>query len=116
MKASHKRLKAILASGVRNFGLSSVALKLVKFPLFDNFFLDLAEFQELDVFLLFDFFDLDNFPDFLVCFTLFPPIPNLSTLLSPTSSHLGVDFSDDTVVFSINISEDAILLKPWMNC
>ena len=44
MKASHKRLKAILALKVQNFGLAFIALKLVEFPFFDNFFSDLAKF------------------------------------------------------------------------
>ena len=44
MKAGHKRLKAILASGIRNFGPTSVAFKLVEFLLFDDFFPDLAKF------------------------------------------------------------------------
>ena len=61
MKASRKRLKAVLALGVKNSGLSSVVLKLVEFSFFDNFFPDLAKFQDLDIFSLFDFLDLDNF-------------------------------------------------------
>ena len=44
MKANRKRLKAVLALGVRNFGPSFVALELVEFPPFDNFFPDLAKF------------------------------------------------------------------------
>ena len=63
MKASRKWLKAVLASGVRNFGPTFIASKIVEFPLFEDFFSDLAKFRDLDVFLLFDFFDLDNFPD-----------------------------------------------------
>ena len=63
MKASHKRLKAVLVSGVRNFSPSSVTSKLVEFPFFDNFFPNLAKFRDLDVFSLFDFLDLDNFPN-----------------------------------------------------
>ena len=72
MKANRKWLKAVLVLGVRNFGLSSVALELVEFPLFDYFFSNLAEFRYLDVFSLFDFLDLDNFlvfdnfPHFLI--------------------------------------------------
>ena len=44
MKVNYKRLKVVLVLGVRNFGLVSIALKLSKFPLFNNFFLDLADF------------------------------------------------------------------------
>ena len=117
MKVNRKRLKAVLASGVRNFGLFSIASKLVKFPLFDNFFPDLAKFQDLDVFSLFDFLD------FLACWTPFPPIPNLLTSPLPLflpeagmlssflleadllpSFLLGAGSSGDLVVFSIEVS------------
>ena len=43
IKISCKQLKAILVSRVKNFGPTSVASKLVEFPLFDNFFSDLAK-------------------------------------------------------------------------
>ena len=135
VKASYKQLKAVLVLGVRNFGLVFVALKLVEFPLFDNFFSDLAGFQDLDVFLLFDFFDLDSFFDFLACFTPFPPTPNL--LISPLPLFflktgllllfllkadlpllflLKAGLLSDPVIFSIKVSGAVILLKPWMNC
>ena len=84
VKASHKQLKAVLASGVKNFGPASVMLELVEFPLFDNFFADLAKFRDLDVFSLFNFPDLDNFLDFLACFILFLPTPNPLTSLLPS--------------------------------
>ena len=122
MKASYKRLKAVLVLGVRNFGPASVALELVEFPLFDDFFPDLAKFRDLDIFSLFDFPDLDNFPDFLACFTPFLPTPNPSTLPSPLffpevgllllflleadllpSFLLGAGLSGDLVVFSIEM-------------
>ena len=48
IKASHKRLKAVLVLGVKKLGLAFVALKLDEFSLFDSFS-------------LFDFLDLDNF-------------------------------------------------------
>ena len=120
MKASYKRLKAVLASGVRNFGPSSVVSKLVEFPLFDNFFPDLAKFRDLDVFSLFNFPDLNNFQD-LDNFPVFNNFPHFSiNLLLPStpSTSLAVSISlatstcDDTVVFSINVSGAAILLKP----
>ena len=38
MKASHKRLKVVLASGVKKLGLTFVASKLGKSPIFDGFF------------------------------------------------------------------------------
>ena len=137
MKANHKQLKAVLVSGVRNFDLSFVVSKLIEFPLFDNFFSDLAKFRDLDIFSLFDFLDLDDFrgldifPDFLACFTPFLPTPNPSTSLSPLffpeaglllsfllkadllpSFLLGAGSSADPVVFSIEVSRAAILLKP----
>ena len=137
IKASHKWLKVVLASGVKNFGPIFVALKLVEFPFFDNFFPDLAKFRDLDVFLLFDFSDLDNFPDldnfsdFLAYFILFLPTPNSLTSLSPSFLPedgllllfllkadllplflLGASLSSNPVVFSIEVSGAAILLKP----
>ena len=125
VKASHKRLKAVLASGVRNFGLFFVALKLVEFLLFDNFFLDLAKFQDLDIFSLFDFPDLDNFSlfDFLDLdnFLVFNNFLHFSIDSSPfsmpstslaVSTLLATSTSNDTVVFSIDVSGAAILLKP----
>ena len=44
MKANHKKLKVFLASEVKKFGLTFLALNLGKFPLFDSFFLDLDNF------------------------------------------------------------------------
>ena len=61
IKVNRKWSKAILTSGVKNFGLVLIIPKLVEFSLFDNFFPDLAKFQDLDVFSLFDFSDLNNF-------------------------------------------------------
>ena len=140
MKANHKRLKVVLVSGVRNFGLAPVASKLIKFLFFDNFFPDLAKFWDLDVFSLFDFpdldnfLDLDNFPAFLACYRLFLLILNLLTspllLFLPKASLLllflleadllplfllKVGLSDNLIVFSIKVSRAAILLKPWIN-
>ena len=125
------QLKVILASEVRNFDLASVASKLVEFPLFDDFFLDLAKFQDLDVFSLFDFPNLNNFPDFLVCSIPFLLIPNSSTsplpLFFPETGLLllfllkadllllfllKASLSSNPVVFSIEVSGAAILLKP----
>ena len=50
MKVSHKQLKATLALRVRKLGPLSLVSKLGKFPLFDKFFLDLVDFQDLDNF------------------------------------------------------------------
>ena len=111
-------------SKVKNFGPFSVALKLVEFPLFGNYFLDLAKFQDLDVFLFFDFLDLDNFRDLdnFPVFDNFPyfSIDSLSSLMLSTSSAasilLATSIYDDIVVFNIDVSGAAILPKPWMNC
>ena len=119
MNTSRKRLKADLVSGVRKLGLDSVAPKLSEFPLFDKFFSDLADFRDLDIFWSFDF------PDFLTCST---PPPNPSTSPSPSflleagllllflleanllpSFLLGAGL---LVVFNIEVSGAAILLKP----
>ena len=108
--------------GVKNFGLASIALKLVEFPLFDNFFLDLAKFQDLDIFLPFDFPNLDNFLDFLACSIPFSLTPNLLTsllLLFLSEAGLLLSFllkadqlplfllraglSDDLIVFTIEV-------------
>ena len=107
-------LKIIPASMVRNFGPSSVALKLVEFPFFDDFFLDLAKFQDLDVFSLFDFLDLDNFRVFdnFPHFSIDSSLPlTLLTLLTASTS-LAISTCDDTVVFSIDVNGADILLKP----
>ena len=123
MNASRKRLKADLASGVRKLGPASVAPKLGEFPLFDEFFPDLADFRDLDVFWPFDF------PDFLACST--PPL-NPSTSPSPSflpEAGLLLSFllegdllpffwltAGSLIVFNIEVSGAAILLKSWINC
>ena len=120
MKASRKRLKVVLALGVRNFVPSSITLKLVELSFFDNFFPDLAKFRDLDVFSLFDFPDLDNFRD-LDNFLVFDNFPHFSIDSSPpstpstssaASTSSATSTCDDMVVFSIDVSGAAILLKP----
>ena len=66
VKVSYKQLKATLALGVRKFNVFSWILKLSEFPLFDNFFLELAEFWDLGVFSNFDSFLLFDFANFLI--------------------------------------------------
>ena len=119
MKANRKRLKADLASGVRKLSPASVAPKLGEFPLFDEFFPDLADFRELDVFWLFDF------PDFLAC-SIPPPNPSISPLplflpeaglllLFLLEADLMLSFllgAGSLVVFNIKVSRASILLKP----
>ena len=122
MKANRKRLKADLASGVRKLGPASLASKLGEFPLFDGF-LDLAdflpsEFPDLDNFWLSDLlvfgstrFDLSLNPS--------PPPPTLPTLLAAStlapSTLFAASTCDDMVVFSIDVSGAAILLKLLIN-
>ena len=115
VKANYKWLKAVLAYRVRNFNLASILPKLGKLPLFDNFFLDLADFQDLDNFSLFKFPNLDkfwlfNFLNFLAIF-LSRPISNLLTSLPPTFSHSKNNFSSNIVIFSIKVSGAVILLN-----
>ena len=108
MKANRKRLKAALALRVRKLGSLSLALKLGEFPLFDDF-LDLANFWDLDNFWTFDaFLVFDNFLHF--------SIDSLPPLMPPTSltasTLLAASTYNNTVVFSIDVSGAAILLKP----
>ena len=107
---------------IKKFGPFSLASKLNEFLLFDNFFLDLADFQDFDKFWLFDFLD------FLAYFTLLST--NTSTLLLPSffleASLLLLFLLEadllllilletclfgDSVVFSIVVSGATILLK-----
>ena len=106
--------------GFKNFDLASIAPKLVKFPLFDKSFLNLAKFQNLNILSLFDFLDLDNFLNCLVYFILFSLISNLLILLLllffskadllllflSKASLLG-----DPVIFNIKMNGATILLK-----
>ena len=131
VKASHKWLKLVLVLGVKNFGPTSIASKLVEFPLINNFFPNLAKFRDLNIFLLFNFLKLNNFLDFLACCISFLLIPNLLILLSPLffpeagllllfllkadllpSFLLEAGLLDNLVIFSIEMSGAIILLKP----
>lgn len=66
VKVSHKRLKDILVSKVKKLGPAFSISNLGKFLPFDNFFLDLADFQDLNNFWPF------NFSDFLTSSILSP--------------------------------------------
>ena len=103
MNASRKRFKAALALEIRKFGPLSLLLKLGEFSLFDKFFLDLANFRDLNNFWPFDF------PDFLAISippTLSLPLPSSTSSLSKFQLFGGID------VFSIKVSRATILLKP----
>ena len=116
MKASHKQLKAALALRIRKLGPTSVASNLGEFLFFDCF-LNLAKFQDLDVFWLSGLLVFGS-----TCFDssldLSPPSMSPTSLtasiLAPSTS-LAANTCDDIVVFSINVSGAAILLKPLMN-
>ena len=116
MKISRKQLKAALASGVSKLGPASVALNLCKFLLFD-YFLDLAKFWDLDIFVLSDFLVFGS-----ICFdpsldaSPFPTSPNLlaASTLAPSIS-LAASTCDDMIVLSIDVSGAAILLQSLMN-
>ena len=122
MKANCKRLKADLALGVRKLGPVFLVLKLGEFLLFDGF-LDLANF------LPFKFPDLDNFRDlanfsgfgsirFNSLFNSSPPPTSPTSLaasiLAPSTSLVAITYNN-LVVFSIDVSGTAILLKLLMN-
>ena len=112
VKANYKRLKTDLASGVRKLGPNSVVPKLDKFPLFDEFFLDFNDFWDLDVFLVFGSTHFDP------SFDLSPPptpLTSLAASILALSTLLAASTYDDMIVFSIDVSGTAILLKPLMN-
>ena len=102
MKANYKQLKAVLLLRIKKFGLFSLASKLDKFLLFDNFFSDLANFWDLDNFLIFD-----NFPHF----SINSSPPSILPISLAASILLASSIYDDTIVFSIDVSSVAILLK-----
>ena len=107
VKASYKWLKTVLALEVRNFDLAFIVLKLVKFPLFNNFFLDLANFQDLKFFLLFNFSDLDNFLVFnnILDFSINSSLPSMLPILFVINTYNNI------IIYSIDINNAAILLK-----
>ena len=122
-------------SGVKYFDIASKIPKLVEFPLFNNFFPNLAKFWDLNIFLLFNFLDLNKFPDFLACFIPFPLTSNLLiSLLLLFFLEAGLlslfllkadllpsflwkaGLSNDLIVLSIEVNRAAISLKHWINC
>ena len=102
VKANRKWLKVALALEVRKLGPLSLVSKLGEFLIFDSF-LDLTDFWLFDVFPIFNnfsYFPIDSLP---------PLITSIS-LVANTS--LAASTYDDIVVFSIDVSGVAILLKP----
>ena len=120
VKVSRKQLKAVLALGVKKLGPVSVASKLGKFPLFDNFFdFSPLDFPDLDNFCTLAEFWPFNFFDFLACSIQSPPNSPILPLPSFFSEAgllplflLGVGSLNDLVVFNIAVNRVAILLKP----
>ena len=110
MNASRKQLKIFLVSEFKKLRLVFLASKLDEFSHFDNFFLNLANFWDLDNFWVFDFWAF-NFSDFLAYSILLLLIP-ISLSLSPTFSLSKADLLDSTVVFSNKVSRTTFLLKP----
>ena len=106
VKTSRKQLKVVLASEVKKLGLTSLALKLGKFPLF-NGFLDLADF------LPFEFSDLDNFRHFdnFLHFSINSSLSLLLPTLLAAKTSSATSTCDEIVVFSIDVSGMANLLK-----
>ena len=101
IKANYKQLKAILALEVKKLGPSFLTANLGKFSLFDGF-LDLANFWPFDNFLVFNSI---NFSINLLLISIIPTLLVANTLLA-------ANIYNDTVIFNINISDVAILLKP----
>ena len=96
MKANCKRLKVVLVLEVKKLSPFFLMSKLGKFLLFVNFW-------DLDNFPVFD-----NFPHFSI---------NLSQLSTPptllAASTLSMtNIYDDIIVYSIDVIDAAILLKP----
>ena len=134
VKASRKWLKIILVLRIRKLGPAFIASKLSESLLFASFFnFSFFDFPDLNNFWDLAYFWFYNFSAFLACFILLPP--NSSILLLPLFLPkasllllflleanllllflLGVSLSSDPVVFNIEVSKAAILLKLWMNC
>ena len=90
-------------SEVKKLGPFFLMSKLGKFSLFDNFFPDLANFRDLHNFPVFDYFPY--FSINLLLLSILPVSLAVSTLLVTI-------IYDNIIVFSIDVSSTAILLKP----
>ena len=106
IKANCKQLKATLVLGVKKLRPAFLASKFGEFPFF-NGFLDLANFLPFAFLNLDNFRPFNNFPHFSINLSplLMPPISLGVSILSATSTY------NNTVIFSIDISCAAILLK-----
>ena len=101
MNVSHKWLKTSLVLEIRKLDPPFLVLKLGQFSLF-NSFLDLANFWDLDSFWPFDF---PSFP--IDSSSLSPNLTTTSLLMYLPEASI----SGDSIVFNIEVSRIAILLK-----
>ena len=108
VKVNYKRLKTSLVLKVKKFGLAFLVPKLGKFLFFDGFFLNLANFWDLDNFLVFGF---TNF-SINLSLLLMSLISLIASTLLASSILLAVNTYDDRLIFSIEINSAAILLNP----
>ena len=109
VKTSHKRLNAFLAPGVKKLSPLFLALKLGEFSLFNNIFLDLANFWDLDNFSLFDFLVFSFICLDLLLSSMAPISLTASTLVH--NNLLDASTWNNMVIFNIDVSSMAILLK-----
>ena len=110
---NYKKLKVVLILEMKKLNLVFLILNLDKFPFFDNFFPNLANFWDLNNFLLFEFFNLDNFSNFgfinfLINLSLFLTL----SFLLVANILLIINIYNNIIIFSININHATILLNP----
>ena len=116
MNASNKQLKAILMLKMRKLSLAFIIPKLGEFSLFNNFYPNLVKFWDLDNFLLFKFLDLNSFLIFgFTHFSINLSLPLILPTLLAISILLVSSICNDIGVFSIDISDIAILLNFYIN-
>ena len=120
IKTNHKRLKAVLVLEIRKLGSFFLALKLGEFLLFDDFFLDLANFQDFNNFSPFKFLDLNNFwffdnfsvfNNFLYFLIILSPLFKSLILLAANILLVSSTYNN-IVIFSLDVNNTTILLKP----
>ena len=113
VKTSCKWLKTVLASKIKKFDPAFLMPNLGEFPYFDKFFLNLADFWDLNKFWPFNFdnflfFGSANFSINLLALSILLTFLVVNILL--TTSILNL-----TIVFSIDLNDIAILLKYPIN-